>query len=243
MSVIGHKTDIGDERIAQRSSLRPHCGQVSCAANEVRTVAVIVSSEVLGALRYFGVFTDIRYDLAKLSNRHVADLASDIRPAATRAGSGTVSAYDQASSKSVRARRKREINIRERDMKAADLKRTLCGVMLTLTFAAAPALAQNVPQCVVSGSPAAGWGFNSVGYIMLASGGSCVFAINVSGEILSSSVSQNPQHGTLQQLNASSFVYTSQAGYSGGDTFSVQATGTGQTGSGTSVLTINATLQ
>jgi hypothetical protein len=127
-------------------------------------------------------------------------------------------------------------------MKAAALKRTLCSVMLTLTSATAPALAQ-VPQCVVSGSPPAGWGFNSVGYIMIASGASCLFAVNVSGEIVSSSISQNPQHGTLQQLDASSFVYTSQAGYSGGDTFSVQATGTSQTSSGKSVLTINATLQ
>jgi hypothetical protein len=126
-------------------------------------------------------------------------------------------------------------------MKALALRRTLCGVILTL--AAAPALAQNAPQCVVSGSPPAGWGFNSIGYIMIASGGSCMFSVNVTGEILSSSVSKNPEHGTLQQLDTSSFVYTSQTGYSGGDTFSVQATGTSQTGSGTSVITINATLQ
>jgi hypothetical protein len=127
-------------------------------------------------------------------------------------------------------------------MKAVALRRTLCSIILTLTLATASALAQ-VPQCVVSGSPPAGWGFNSIGYITIASGGSCLFAVNVSGEILSSSVSQNPQHGTLQQLDTSSYVYTSQAGYSGGDTFSVQATGTSQMGSGTSVLTINATLQ
>jgi hypothetical protein len=127
------------------------------------------------------------------------------------------------------------------DVKAVALRRTL--IMLTLTLAAVPAFAQNAPQCVVSGSPPAGWGFNSIGYIMIASGGSCVFSVNVVGEILSSSVAQNPEHGTLQQLDASSFVYTSLAGYSGGDTFSVQATGAGQTGSGTSVITINATLQ
>jgi Bacterial Ig domain len=125
-------------------------------------------------------------------------------------------------------------------MKAAALRRTLC--MLTLTFVTAPALAQ-VPQCVVSGSPPAGWGFNSVGYIVLAPGGSCLFSVSVTGEILNSSVSRNPEHGTLQQLDASSFVYTSPAGYTGGDTFSVQATGTSQTGSGTSMITINATLQ
>ena len=112
--------------------------------------------------------------------------------------------------------------------------------MVTL---AALALAQNAPQCVVSGSPPVGWGFNSIGYIEIASGSSCLFAVNIDGEILGSSVSQNPANGTLQQLDLSSFLYTSLAGYRGRDTFSVQATGRSQTGSGSSVITINATLQ
>ena len=117
----------------------------------------------------------------------------------------------------------------------------LIAVTLGLVAVATPAPAQN--QCVVSGSPPAGWGFNSIGYIEIASGGSCMFSINITGEILSSSVSQNPAHGSLQQLNVSSFVYTSEGGYRGGDTFSVQATGRSQTSSGTSTITINATLQ
>jgi hypothetical protein len=114
---------------------------------------------------------------------------------------------------------------------------------LGLATAAAPAIAQTAPQCVVSGSAPAGWGFNSIGYIEIPSGSSCLFTVNITGEILNSSVSQNPAHGTLQQLNVSSFVYTSQAGYSGRDTFAVRATGNSQTSSGTSVITINATLQ
>ena len=114
---------------------------------------------------------------------------------------------------------------------------------LGLAAAPAPAPSQNAPQCVVSGSPPAGWGFNSVGYIEIASGSSCIFSVNITGEVTSSSVSQNPAHGTLQQLNVSSFVYTSEAGYRGSDTFSVQATGNSQTSSGNSVLTINATLR
>src|SRR3954464_851290 len=112
-----------------------------------------------------------------------------------------------------------------------------------LVAVAAPALAQNAPQCVVSGSPPAGWGFNSTGYIMIASGGSCLFTINIAGEILSSRVSQRPAHGKLQRLNRSSYIYTSQAGYRGSDAFSVQATGKSPTSSGTSVATVNATLQ
>ena len=109
--------------------------------------------------------------------------------------------------------------------------------------AASPAFTQNAPQCVVSGSPPAGWGFNSIGYIEIASGGSCMLSFNITGEILSSSVFQHPAHGTLQQLNLSSFIYTSEAGYRGRDAFSVQATGKSQTSSGASVFTINATLQ
>jgi len=119
----------------------------------------------------------------------------------------------------------------------------LIAAELGMAALAAPALAQNAPQCVVSGSPPAGWGFNSIGYIEIASGSSCRFAVNIDGEILSSSVSQNPANGTLQQLDLSSFLYTSQAGYRGRDTFSVQATGRSQTSSGSSVITINATLQ
>ena len=119
----------------------------------------------------------------------------------------------------------------------------LVAVAMGLAAAAAPARAQSAPQCVVSGSSPAGWGFNSVGYIEIASGSSCLFTFNIGGEVLNSSVAQPPAHGTLQQLDVSSFVYSSQPGYSGRDTFSVQATGTSQTSSGVSVLTINATLQ
>ena len=127
-----------------------------------------------------------------------------------------------------------------------DIKRmrlVLVAAMLGMAALAAPALAQNAPQCVVSGSPPAGWGFNSIGYIEIASGSSCLFTVNINGEIVSSSVSQTPANGTLQQLDLSSFLYTSQAGYKGGDTFSIQATGRSQSSSGSSVITINATLR
>jgi hypothetical protein len=113
---------------------------------------------------------------------------------------------------------------------------------LVLVAVATPALAQNAPQCPVSGSPS-DWGVNSVGYIQINSGGSCLFSLNVRGEILSSSVSQRPAHGRLQRIDRASYVYKSNAGYRGSDTFSVQATGKGPYSSGTSIITINATLQ
>ena len=102
--------------------------------------------------------------------------------------------------------------------------------------------AQNAPQCPMSGSPS-DWGINSTGYIMIASGGSCLFSLPTRGEILSSSISQRPAHGTLQRIDRSSYVYASRAGYKGSDTFSVRATGKSPTSSGTSVITVNATLQ
>ena len=114
--------------------------------------------------------------------------------------------------------------------------------VLVLVAVATPALAQNAPQCPVSGTPS-DWGVNSIGYIQVNSGGSCLFSLNVRGEILSSSVSQRPAHGRLQRIDRASYVYRSNAGYRGSDTFSVQATGKGPYSSGTSVITINATLQ
>jgi hypothetical protein len=114
--------------------------------------------------------------------------------------------------------------------------------ILAVAGLVSPSSAQNAPQCPMSGSPS-DWGFNSTGYIMIASGASCLFSVNIAGEILRSSISQRPAHGTLQRLNRSSYVYTSRAGYRGSDTFSVQATGKSPTSSGTSVITVNATLQ
>ncbi len=117
----------------------------------------------------------------------------------------------------------------------------LTAAVLGLAVLEGPALAQNVPQCVMSGTPST-WGVNSTGNIAIRSGRSCLFSLQINGEILNSSVSQNPAHGTLQQVNLSTFIYKSQAGYRGRDTFSVQANGTSRLGSGTSVLTVNATM-
>jgi hypothetical protein len=115
-------------------------------------------------------------------------------------------------------------------------------LILAVQGLVSPSSAQNAPQCPMSGSPS-DWGFNSTGYIMIASGGSCLFSINISGEVLRSSISQRPAHGTLRRIDRSSYVYTSRPGYRGSDAFSVQATGKSPTSSGTSIITVNATLQ
>lgn len=112
---------------------------------------------------------------------------------------------------------------------------------------AAPSLAfvstaQAVSECPVAGILST-WGINSAGVFNVASGGACLFPLRIEGVIASSSILHKPEHGTLTQLNASTFEYTAKAGYVGTDTFSVQATGKGPTASGTSVITMTATVQ
>jgi len=87
------------------------------------------------------------------------------------------------------------------------------------------------------------WGENSTGYFNVASGGSCLFPIKMAGEVSSSEISQKPGHGKLKRLNISTYEYTAKARYKGSDTFAIKATGKGPTASGTSVITVHATIQ
>jgi|SRR6266404_3500454 hypothetical protein len=87
------------------------------------------------------------------------------------------------------------------------------------------------------------WGENSTGYFSVASGGSCLFPIKMAGEVSSSEISQKPAHGKLKRLNISTYEYTAKARYKGSDTFAIKATGKGPTASGTSVITVHATIQ
>ena len=112
---------------------------------------------------------------------------------------------------------------------------------------AAPSLvsvasAQTASECPVAGILST-WGINSTGLFNVASGGACLFPLRIEGVIAGSSIVQQPEHGRLRQLNESSFEYTANAGYQGTDTFSVQATGKGPTASGTSVITLIATVR
>ena len=88
----------------------------------------------------------------------------------------------------------------------------------------------------------ANWGENSTAYIDLKSGASCIFPIRKHG-VSGSDISQKPEHGTLKRLNISTFVYTAKARYKGSDTFAIKATGQGQTASGTSIITVHATIK
>jgi len=47
----------------------------------------------------------------------------------------------------------------------------------------------------------------------------------------------------LKKLNATTYEYKAKARYKGSDTFAVKATGQGPTASGTSVITVHATIK
>ena len=89
----------------------------------------------------------------------------------------------------------------------------------------------------------ADWGQNSTADISVASGGSCLFPITKRGTVSSSDILQKPEHGKLKKLNVTTFEYRAKARYKGSDTFSIKATGQGPTSSGTSVITVHATIK
>lgn len=101
---------------------------------------------------------------------------------------------------------------------------------------------QAASECPIAGTLST-WGINSAGVFSVASGGTCLFPLRIEGVIASSSILQKPAYGVLTQLNKSTFEYTANAGYQGTDTFSVQATGRGPTATGTSVITLVATVR
>jgi hypothetical protein len=88
----------------------------------------------------------------------------------------------------------------------------------------------------------ADWGENSTGDISVASGGSCLFPIPMRGTVSSSDILQKPTHGKLKKLNPTTYEYKAKARYKGSDTFAIKATGQGPTASGTSAITVHATI-
>jgi len=89
----------------------------------------------------------------------------------------------------------------------------------------------------------ADWGENSTGDISVASGQSCLVPIKMRGTVSSSDIFQKPAHGKLKKLDVTTYEYKAKARYKGSDTFAIKATGQGPTASGTSVITVNATIK
>ena len=105
-----------------------------------------------------------------------------------------------------------------------------------------PAPAFAAQECRVAGSPSA-FGVDMTAYFAVRSGETCHFPIRIPGMMNSSGVSQKPAHGTLTQLNVTTFRYTAARGYKGSDTFAIYGVGKGPYGSGRSVMTVNATIE
>ena len=89
----------------------------------------------------------------------------------------------------------------------------------------------------------ADWGENSTGDISVAAGQSCQFPLTIRGTVNSSEIFKKPAYGKLKKVNATTYEYKAKARYKGNDTFAIKATGQGPTASGTSVITVNATIK
>jgi hypothetical protein len=87
------------------------------------------------------------------------------------------------------------------------------------------------------------WGENSTGDISVAPGASCQFPIPMRGTVSSSDILQKPKYGKLKKLNPTTYEYKAKKKYTGSDTFAIKATGQGPSASGTSVITVNATIK
>ena len=103
-------------------------------------------------------------------------------------------------------------------------------------------LARTASDCSIS-TTLADWGENSTADIDIASGGSCLFPIRMHGTVSSSDISQKPVHGRLKRLNSSTYEYTAKRRFKGSDTFAIKGTGQGPAASGTSVITVHATIK
>ena len=113
-------------------------------------------------------------------------------------------------------------------------------LVVAATGSMSPALAaSDCPKLV----ELADWGENSTGDISVASGQSCLFPITMRGTVSSSDILKKPAYGKLKKLNATTYEYKAKAKYKGNDSFAIKATGQGPTASGTSVITVNATIK
>ena len=89
----------------------------------------------------------------------------------------------------------------------------------------------------------ADWGESSTSDLDVVSGQSCQFPIKMHGTVTSSDISQKPVHGKLKKLNSATYEYKAKARYKGSDSFAIKATGQGPTASGTSEITVRATVK
>ena len=110
----------------------------------------------------------------------------------------------------------------------------------TGSMSASPVLAASDCSILIG---LADWGENSTGDISVAPGQSCLVPVKIRGTVSSSDILKKPAHGKLKKLNVTTYEYKAKARYKGSDTFAIKATGQGPATSGTSVITVNATIK
>jgi hypothetical protein len=110
----------------------------------------------------------------------------------------------------------------------------------TGSMSASPAMAASDCPILIG---LADWGENSTGDISVAPGQSCLFPITMRGTVSSSEIFKKPSYGKLKKINPTTYEYKAKARYKGNDSFAIKATGQGPRASGTSVITVNATIK
>jgi hypothetical protein len=125
-------------------------------------------------------------------------------------------------------------------MRSSEIVALALVVGITAALSASRALA--TPDCPKL-MELADWGENPTGDISVASGQSCSFPITMRGTVTSSEILNKPAHGKLKKINATTYEYKAKARFKGNDSFAIKATGQGPATSGTSVITVNATIK
>lgn len=113
---------------------------------------------------------------------------------------------------------------------------------ILIAFAALSSAPAHAAECVGSGYRST-FGADGAAFFEVRGGQPCHYAFNVGGVVRSSKILTRPKNGTVRMLNLTSFEYRPKPGYTGPDTFSIEAVGTSQTGSGRSVLTMNVAVE
>ena len=125
-------------------------------------------------------------------------------------------------------------------MRLSEVVALALAVAIAGPMSVSPALA--APDCPML-VELADWGENPTGDLSVASGQSCQFSIKLRGTVAGSDIVQKPARGKLKKLSITSYEYKAKARYKGNDSFAIKATGQGPTKSGTSVITVNATIK
>jgi len=124
--------------------------------------------------------------------------------------------------------------------------KTILSLPLLASAIAIASLAQPTPAgaaaCQILGNFAP-FGQSMSGEFNVKPGGSCTSALSMPGTMKSSKIVAKAQHGTVRLVSLTSFQYKANPGYTGPDSFVLEATGVGTLGTGTSTLNMKVNVK